>query len=84
MNISNTITSIGVLCILIAYYANTKNILPKNKLYFILNTAGALLAGIGAAMIEFWPIAFLELVWVTVSIQELYKSFLQKESSSKN
>jgi hypothetical protein len=69
---SNIITSIGVLLILIAYFGSVTNKLPKNKTYYWLNIVGSILAGYGAYSVALWPTVFLEIVWMSVSFYELF------------
>lgn len=75
---SNLVTSIGVLLILIAYFSNTLGKLSQNKLYFGLNIAGSMFAGYGAFLVELWPIVFLEFIWAIVSF---YKAISIREKT---
>ncbi len=69
MNTNDTIATIGVALILIAYFSNTYGIIPKDgKLYFGLNILGAGLAGWASYLIQFWPFVILEGIWTVVSI----------------
>jgi CHASE2 domain-containing sensor protein len=68
---SNIITSVGVLLILVAYFANTTGKLTQNKIYFGLNATGSLFAGYGAFLVQLWPIVVLETIWALVSLYEI-------------
>jgi CHASE2 domain-containing sensor protein len=72
---SNLITSLGVFFILVAFFGNTANKLPKNKLYFWLNIIGSILAGYGAYLVQLWPTVILEIIWTTVSVVEIVKLY---------
>jgi putative flippase GtrA len=69
---SNIITSIGVFLILVAYYLEVNEKIQK-KQYFVLNIIGSLLAGIGAYLVQLWPIVFLEVVWAIISLKEIFE-----------
>jgi putative flippase GtrA len=69
---SNIITSIGVFLILVAYYLEVNDKIQK-KQYFALNIIGSLLAGIGAYLVQLWPIVFLEVVWAIISLKEIFE-----------
>ena len=72
---SNLITSLGVFLILIAFFGNTSNQLPKNKLYYWLNIIGSILAGYGAYLVQLWPTVALEIIWTGVSVFEIVKLY---------
>jgi hypothetical protein len=69
---SNIITSVGVFLILVAYYLEVNEKIQK-KQYFSLNIIGSLLAGVGAYMVQLWPIVFLEIVWALISLKEIFE-----------
>jgi hypothetical protein len=69
MNLNDTIGTIGVGLILIAYFCNTFRLLPKDGwLFFLLNIIGAALACYASYLIDYWPFVVLEGVWTIVSI----------------
>jgi CHASE2 domain-containing sensor protein len=75
---SNFVTSLGVLLILVAFFGNTTNKLPKNKLYYWLNIIGSILAGYGAYLVQLWPTVVLEVIWTGVSVIEIVKLYKKK------
>jgi hypothetical protein len=77
---SNIITSLGVFLILVAFFGNVTDRLPKNSIYFWLNVIGSLLAGVGAFMVQLWPIVILEFIWATVSLYEITLIYKSKKS----
>jgi hypothetical protein len=70
---SNIITSVGVFLILVAYYLEVNDKITRNKTYFTLNIIGSLLAGVGAYMVQLWPIVFLEIIWAIISLKEIFE-----------
>jgi hypothetical protein len=58
--------------ILVAYYLEVNEKIQKKK-YFVLNIIGSLLAGIGAYLVQLWPIVFLEVVWAIISLKEIFE-----------
>lgn len=58
----------GVSILLLAFALNVSKRLDSNSVsYLLLNTIGALLAGISAILIRFWPFVVLEGVWALFS-----------------
>ncbi|MGB4776577.1 MAG: hypothetical protein WBP45_15470 [Daejeonella sp.] len=75
MKLSDIIASIGVTLLLIAFFLNLKKLLStENKIYSLLNIAGAGLCGISSYMISFYPFVILEGVWVAVALTSFFKS----------
>lgn len=75
MNYNDTIATIGVGLILLAYFFNIFSIIKKEGgLYFMLNILGAGLAGYASYLIDFVPFVILETTWVIVSVVGLIKS----------
>lgn len=69
MNYSDIVGTIGVGLILLAYFANTFSIIPKEgKLFFLLNIIGAGLACYASYIINYWPFVILEGTWAVVSV----------------
>lgn len=76
MNINDWIGSIGVGLILLAYFANTFNLISgRSKLFFSLNIIGAGLACYASYLIDYWPFVILEGTWMLVSLIALFKTF---------
>jgi multisubunit Na+/H+ antiporter MnhG subunit len=66
---TDIIGTIGVGLILVAYFLHIFNLLSKsNKLFFLLNIAGAGLACYASWMIDYWPFIILEGTWFLVSL----------------
>jgi hypothetical protein len=71
---NDIIGTIGVGMILLAYFANTFSLIPKEgKLFFLLNTVGAALACYASWLINYWPFVILEATWCLVSVIGLIK-----------
>jgi hypothetical protein len=61
--------TIGVGLILLAYFCNTFNLIPKEgKLFFVINAIGAAIACYASYLINFLPFIILEAVWTIVSV----------------
>jgi hypothetical protein len=74
MNMTDIIGTIGVGLILLAYFLNIFNLLSKeNKVFFLLNIAGAGLACYASWMIDYWPFVVLEGTWFLVSVAGFLK-----------
>jgi hypothetical protein len=81
MNYNDTIATIGVGLILLAYFFNIFSIIKKDgRLYFILNIVGAGLAGYASYLIDFIPFVILETTWMLVSIIGLIKSIKKPQA----
>jgi hypothetical protein len=79
MNTNDSIGSIGVGLILLAYFLNTFGYIKnEGKLFFALNILGAALACYASYLINYTPFIILEAVWVVVSIAGLLKVFYKK------
>jgi hypothetical protein len=75
MTYNDSIGTIGVGLILLAYFLNTARLLPKDgKLFFTLNIIGAALACYASFLINYWPFVILEGTWTLVSIYGLMKT----------
>ena len=71
---TDIIGTIGVGLILLAYFLNIFNLLSKeNKVFFLLNIAGAGLACYASWMIDYWPFVVLEGTWFLVSVAGFLK-----------
>lgn len=74
MNMTDIIGTIGVGLILLAYFLNIFSLLSKeNKVFFLLNIAGAGLACYASWMIDYWPFVVLEGTWFLVSVAGFLK-----------
>lgn len=74
MSMTDIIGTIGVGLILLAYFLNIFNLLSKeNKVFFLLNIAGAGLACYASWMIDYWPFVVLEGTWFLVSVAGFLK-----------
>ena len=74
MNMTDIRGTIGVGLILLAYFLNIFNLLSKeNKVFFLLNIAGAGLACYASWMIDYWPFVVLEGTWFLVSVAGFLK-----------
>lgn len=81
MNYNDSIATVGVGLILLAYFFNIFGIIKKDgTLYFILNIVGAGLAGYASYLIHFIPFVILETTWVLVSVVGLLKSIKKPQS----
>jgi hypothetical protein len=74
MKLSDTIASIGVIILLIAFMLNLFNRLSaKSKLYSLLNFTGAGICCFASYLVEFYPFVVLEGVWALVALVSLFK-----------
>jgi len=85
MTLSDTLGSIGVSLLLIAFLLNLRNLVaPNNRGYIILNILGAGLCGISAYLISFYPFVILETVWVVAAFSSLYKRVPRETFNNRN
>ena len=69
MSTGEWIGTAGVSLLLIAYALNVlKKLSSGSSAYLILNFVGALLAGVSAFLIPFWPFVILEGVWAVSTL----------------
>jgi hypothetical protein len=73
MHYNDLIGTIGVGLILLAYFLQTFQWLPKGRLFFALNILGAGLACYASWLIHYWPFVVLEGVWCAVSVVGLLR-----------
>jgi hypothetical protein len=79
MKITDWVGFAGVLLLLIAFFLNLFNKLPKNSLvYILLNIIGAGIACLAAILINYTPFIILEGCWTIVSIGALINFFFKK------
>jgi hypothetical protein len=74
MNISETLGSIGVSILLIAFFLNMRKLIKtESLLYSILNLLGAGLATYASWLIPYFPFVILEGVWTILSLVAVMK-----------
>jgi hypothetical protein len=79
MTLSETIGTIGVSLLLIAFALNLLKWLKADSIFYLgLNTLGASISMISALMIPFWPFVVLEGVWGLVSVVGLLRAFKKR------
>ena len=76
MNLTDTISGLGVLFILLGFVLTTfKKITSDSRPYFIINIMGGVLAFWGSILLQSVPFAVLEGIWTIVATYGLIKSF---------
>jgi hypothetical protein len=76
MSFNDIIGTIGVGLILLAYFFNIYNLIPKEgKLFFLMNSAGAGLACYASLLINYWPFVVLEGIWFLISVIGLIRVY---------
>jgi hypothetical protein len=76
MSFNDIIGTIGVGLILLAYFFNIYNRIPKEgKLFFLMNCAGAGLACYASLLINYWPFVVLEGIWFLISVIGLIRVY---------
>jgi hypothetical protein len=74
MNFSETLGSIGVSILLIAFFLNMRKLVKtESLLYSILNLIGAGLACYASWLIPYFPFVILEGVWTILSLVAVMK-----------
>jgi hypothetical protein len=74
MNFSETLGSIGVSILLIAFFLNMRKLVKtESLLYSILNLLGAGLATYASWLIHYFPFVILEGVWTVLSLVAVMK-----------
>jgi hypothetical protein len=72
MSFSTLIGSLGVGLLLIAFFLNLFNYLPReSKVYILLNIFGAGLSCYASVLIHYLPFIILEAIWGAVSLAAL-------------
>lgn len=75
MSTTDTIGTIGVSLILIAYFLNIFSLIKKDGvLFYVLNILGGVISSFSSYLIQFWPFVILEGVWAIISVIGLLKS----------
>jgi hypothetical protein len=76
MNFSETLGSIGVSILLIAFFLNMRKLIKtESLLYSILNLLGAGIACYASWLIPYFPFVILEGVWTILSLVAVMKRF---------
>jgi len=74
MELKDSISSIGVFFILLAFFLTTFGFLSeKSKTYFLLNIIGGSFAFAGAVLMNSTPFMIMEVVWVLVAVYGIIK-----------
>jgi hypothetical protein len=74
VSFSDTIASLGVALILIAFVLNLAGALDRaSRLYLLFNLLGALLACLSSILISFLPFVILEGVWALAALVGLLR-----------
>ena len=86
--LSESIAYIGMMCILLAFLLETRNVLhSKQPIYLFLMAVGSGLLGVRAFLIDEWAFFVLEVVWcgaAVLALMSLGKSVVpvEEEASS--
>lgn len=72
---TDIIGTLGVGSILLAYFFNIFNFIPKDgKLFFLMNIIGAALACYASLLINYLPFVILEGTWFLISVIGFFKT----------
>ena len=83
MTTNDTIGTIGVGIILIAYFLNNFSFIQRNgNVYFILNIIGASIACYTSYLINYIPFVVLEATWVIISLIGLLQNIKKPQVDS--
>ena len=75
MNTSDWIGAIGVAITLVAYFCmSVKWMSAHSRIFFLLNTVGAILTCFASYLISYWPFVVLEGTWAIVSLIGLVRA----------
>ena len=70
--LSESIAYVGMMCILLAFLLETRNVLPsKQPIYLVLMAVGSGLLGVRAFLIDEWAFFVLEVVWCGAAVLAL-------------
>jgi uncharacterized protein len=84
MSFSDSLGTLGVSLLLLAFLGNLFHYLPQSHwLYTLLNFIGAGLAAYTAVLIEFVPFVILEGTWALVSLIALSKKIIKKPDNQR-
>jgi len=83
MTTNDTIGTIGVGIILIAYFLNNFSFIQRNgNVYFILNIIGASIACYASYLIDYIPFVVLEATWTIISLIGLLQNIKKPQVDS--
>ncbi|WP_293873607.1 hypothetical protein [Flavobacterium sp.] len=75
MNFNDTVGTVGVGLVLVAYFLNIFSLIKKDGiLFYTLNIIGGAISCYASLLIHFLPFIILEGIWTIVSIVGLLKS----------
>ncbi len=81
MTYADIVSSIGVTCILTAFFLSTLKILKADtKTFFLFNIIGGALACYGSILIQSVPFTILEGMWAVVAVIGFIKTILPRSS----
>ena len=70
--LSESIAYVGMICILLAFLLETRNVLhSKQPIYLVLMAVGSGLLGVRAFLIDEWAFFVLEVVWCGAAVLAL-------------
>ena len=70
--LSESIAYVGMMCILLAFLLETRNVLrSKQPTYLVLMAVGSGLLGVRAFLIDEWAFCLLEVVWCGAAVLAL-------------
>ena len=70
--LSESIAYVGMMCILLAFLLETRNVLhSKQPIYLVLMALGSGLLGVRAFLIDEWAFLVLEVVWCGAAVLAL-------------
>ena len=71
--LSESIAYVGMVCILLAFLLETRNVLhSKQPIYLLLMAVGSGLLGVRALLIEEWAFFVLEVVWCGAALLAMF------------
>ncbi len=77
MSYDEIMGAIGVGLLLLAFFANTFNIIAnEGKIFFVLNIIGSGIACYASWLIHYWPFVILEGMWCIVSLGGLVRRLI--------
>jgi len=75
MTLSDILATVGVTILLGAFVLNSRKLISADSIcYNLMNITGAVLCGVSAYMIEFYPFVVLESAWAIFAMISLYRS----------
>lgn len=81
MNFNDSVGTIGVGLVLVAYFLNIFSMIKKDGiLFYTLNIIGGAISCYASLLIHFLPFIILEAIWTIVSILGLLKSIKKPQN----